>query len=295
MKPLVSILMNCYNGEAYLKKALDSIFAQTYEHWEIIFWDNASTDSTPEIVKSYNDERIKYYRAEVNEPLGKARNLAIKKCTGDFIAILDVDDYWVDTKLEKQVALFETNPKAVVCYTDAFYVYDEKETQQKVSDALTLHEGDVYGKMLDQNFVLCATIMLRSEPLKEELFFSETLKYSEEYDLLLRSAKKGVFILIQEPLTYYRVHENALTRDVDQIIKEEDEFLEKYKDDLKTHGIDVNDRLKKRYRALVADLIVHKNRKKAKELLPNLLKYPDLKNITLYIIVVLRLDFLLKK
>ena len=60
--PLVSVIINCYNGEKYLREAIDSVIAQTYSNWEIIFWDNQSTDSSAEIVKSYNDDRIKYYR-----------------------------------------------------------------------------------------------------------------------------------------------------------------------------------------------------------------------------------------
>ena len=73
--PLVSILMNCYNGEKYLKEAIDSIYNQTYDNWEIIFWDNASTDETANIVKSY-DHKIKYYLAAKTSPLGEARNFA---------------------------------------------------------------------------------------------------------------------------------------------------------------------------------------------------------------------------
>ena len=100
--PKVSVIMNCFNGEKYLRESLDSIFCQTYEDWEIIFWDNASTDGTQQIATSY-DSRLKYFRAEVNTPLGSARNMALEKATATYVAFLDSDDYWQKKKLEIQV------------------------------------------------------------------------------------------------------------------------------------------------------------------------------------------------
>ena len=91
-KPLVSIIMNCYNGEQYLKEAIDSIYAQTYNNWEVIFIDNCSTDNSAEIAKSYEDERIKYHKVRKNIPLYAARNIAINKCNGEYIGFLDCDD-----------------------------------------------------------------------------------------------------------------------------------------------------------------------------------------------------------
>ena len=76
--PLVSIIMNCYNGAKFLEEAIDSIYTQTYSNWEIVFWDNASTDDSASIAKSY-DDRLKYHLALETTPLGEARDLALKK------------------------------------------------------------------------------------------------------------------------------------------------------------------------------------------------------------------------
>ena len=81
-KPLISIVINCFNSDEYLKIAIDSAINQTYENWEIIFWDNQSTDESANIVKSYDDERINYFYAPVHTPLGEARNLENKKAKG---------------------------------------------------------------------------------------------------------------------------------------------------------------------------------------------------------------------
>ena len=97
--PLVSIIMNCYNGEKFLKEAIDSIYAQTYSNWEIIFWDNASTDDSACIAKSY-DDRLKYHLAQETTPLGEARDLALKKINGKYISFLDCDDIWLPKKLK---------------------------------------------------------------------------------------------------------------------------------------------------------------------------------------------------
>ena len=107
-KPLVSILMNCYNGERYLRESLSSVLNQTYKNWELIFWDNKSQDESVKIFNSFNDKRFKLFNAEKHTILYEARNLAIQKTTGELIAFLDTDDIWLPDKLTKQVALFKS-------------------------------------------------------------------------------------------------------------------------------------------------------------------------------------------
>ncbi|SVD67945.1 uncharacterized protein METZ01_LOCUS420799, partial [marine metagenome] len=99
--PLVSVIVNCLNGERYLKKSLDSIYKQTYENFEIIFWNNGSTDRSKLIASEY-EYKIRLYSTEETVPLGMARNRAIRKAKGSYIAFLDVDDWWTPRKLEKQ-------------------------------------------------------------------------------------------------------------------------------------------------------------------------------------------------
>ena len=106
---LVSIIMTCHNGEAFLNEAIRSIKNQTYSNWELIFFDNFSKDRSEEIIKTFNDKRIKYFKTDVLENLGTVRKLAYSKCKGSFICFLDVDDYWSEFKLEKQ----ETNKRTI--------------------------------------------------------------------------------------------------------------------------------------------------------------------------------------
>ena len=96
-RPLVSIIMNCHNGERFLKEAITSVYDQTYSNWEIIFWDNFSSDKSAEIAMSY-DERVKYFFNQNKTSLGEARNLAMNKASGKYVCFLDCDDmYFYET------------------------------------------------------------------------------------------------------------------------------------------------------------------------------------------------------
>ena len=100
--------MNCLNGSEYLKEALDSVMKQTYKNWEVIFWDNASTDDSASIAKSYG-EKIKYFCSDSTIKISIARERAFNEASGEYIAILDDDDIWFPQKLEKQINVFKKN------------------------------------------------------------------------------------------------------------------------------------------------------------------------------------------
>src|SRR5208283_539044 len=103
--PLVSVIMNIRNGSAYLRESLDSVMAQSFADWELIAWDDCSTDDSAGIVAEYKDPRVHYFLSPEDTPLGKARANAIRQATGQWLAFLDQDDLWTPTKLEKQMAL----------------------------------------------------------------------------------------------------------------------------------------------------------------------------------------------
>src|SRR5271169_200915 len=103
--PLVSVIMNIHNGAAFLREALDSVMAQTFTDWELIVWDDCSTDDSAQIVAGYKDPRVRYFLSPEETPLGKARDGAIRQARGEWLAFLDQDDLWTPTKLEKQMAL----------------------------------------------------------------------------------------------------------------------------------------------------------------------------------------------
>ena len=119
-EPLISILMNCYNGEAFLKESIESVIEQTYRNWELIFWDNQSTDKSLEIASSYEDERILIFESTSHTNLGEARKNAFKKVRGDFLAFLDVDDTWEKEKLITQLKEFR-DKNIGISFTNSLY------------------------------------------------------------------------------------------------------------------------------------------------------------------------------
>ena len=141
---LVSIIMNCYNSEQYLKEAIDSIYSQTYQNWEIIFWDNASTDNSSNIANSY-DNRVKYYLALETVSLGKARNFALEKASGEYIAFLDCDDVYSPDKLQKQVKLMH-NKNYAMCYGSAVIINERgKEIKRNI---VKNKSGNIFSNLL---------------------------------------------------------------------------------------------------------------------------------------------------
>ena len=89
LSPLVTVIMNCKNGKKFIKESVNSLLNQTYKNWELIFWDNASTDKSLEILKLFNDKRIFFFKNKKASTLGEARKKALKKAKGKFICILD--------------------------------------------------------------------------------------------------------------------------------------------------------------------------------------------------------------
>ena len=120
-QPLVSIIVNCFNGEFFLRDSLESILNQTYKNWEVIFWDNQSNDNSSKIFKSYKDKRFKYFLSNNHTLLYEARNKAIEKTNGELIGFLDVDDIWLSNKLELQVPLL-SKPNISLVYGNCYMV-----------------------------------------------------------------------------------------------------------------------------------------------------------------------------
>ena len=102
MQKLVSVIINCHNSEKYLEETLKSVVTQTYKKWELIFYDNKSTDNSFKIFKSFKEKRFRYFKSKRFKKLGEARKDALLKARGDYIAFLDADDIWKKNKLNIQ-------------------------------------------------------------------------------------------------------------------------------------------------------------------------------------------------
>ena len=180
--PLVSVIMNCYNSDKYLVEAIESVLKQKYTNWEIIFWDNCSTDKSSEIIKSYKDKRIKYYRGNELVTLGKARNFAIEKCNGELISFLDCDDLWFENKLKKQVPLF-LDQKTDIVFSDTLF-FNDKGKEWRLYKKKKYYVGKCFSKLISNYFLSLETVMVRKDSIiKQPYWFNEDYSVIEEADL----------------------------------------------------------------------------------------------------------------
>ena len=205
-QPLVSVIMNCYNGEDYLSESIQSVLAQTYKNWELIFWDNRSEDKSAEIFKSYKDERFKYYFAPKHTPLYEARNQAIEKSSGEFIAFLDTDDFWAKDKLELQIPFFK-DLKVGVVYGNLFIV-NEKLNTRKIFLKKTINpRGYILDDLLKDYCTGLVTLVIRKSFLKNyKPSFDGSFNIIGDFDLMIRMSSKYKFECVNKPIASWRAH-----------------------------------------------------------------------------------------
>lgn len=206
--PKVSVLMNCYNGEAYLNEAIDSVFAQTFTDWEIVFIDNCSIDNSANIAKSYG-EKIKYYKTEQNIPLGAARNFGLGFCTGEYISFLDTDDIWLPAILQEQLTAIESGDYALA-YAGQIEINSKGEKIGEITPEYK--EGNIFNKLLSQFDVPIVSSIVRKSKLQSSgLNFDLNVSTSEEYCLFMQLSVENEFLVIPKALVKYRIHDGALT------------------------------------------------------------------------------------
>jgi glycosyltransferase involved in cell wall biosynthesis len=208
--PLVSVIMNCYNGETYLAEAVKSILLQTYKNFEVIFWDNQSSDNSAYIYKSFIDKRLKYYYAKKHTSLYQARNLALKKSRGKFIAFLDTDDIWLKDKLSSQIRKIK-NKKTSLVYSN-YYILNQVTGLKKISYKNKLPEGIVYKNLLKNYFLGIGTVLIKKDIfLKRKNFFNTKFNIIGDFDFFTRLSKNDYFACIQRPLSIYRIHKESFS------------------------------------------------------------------------------------
>jgi len=290
--PLVSVIMNCYNGAMYLDESIQSVISQTYDNWELIFWDNRSEDKSSEIFKKYQDKRLKYFYANKHTSLYEARNLAIQKSTGDFISFLDTDDLWDEQKLKKQMDYFDDHSIGLV-YSN-YWLAKKDLREKKISFRKKLYRGDVYNELINNYNIGILTVIIRKknyEELKKK--FDERFSIIGDFDLFLRLSKLCKFESVQTPLAYYRLHGNNLsTMHKEKEIEELTIWLRENEDTLNKFNIK---RIKKKiYHRKFVNCKIEGNYKECLNIILNSeLNLLNLKNLIIFLLPVAILKKLL--
>ena len=214
--PLVGIIINCYNGEKYLAEAINSIYAQTYKNWEIIFWDNASIDNSANIAKSY-DKKLKYYRSKSTTTLSQARFEAVKKTNGKYLSFLDCDDLWQNDKLEKQIEIFLQDRSLALVYGLTQIIYDDdkknliRSDMNVIPEKNKLFEGMIFDQLLIEDFIPFPSVLIDKSKLLECGDFPINYNHSIDYWIFLNLAYKYKVKVLKQVCCKYRIHQQNLS------------------------------------------------------------------------------------
>jgi len=223
-RPLVSVIMNCYNSAPYLAQAIDSVYAQTFSDWEIIFFDNCSTDSSPAIARKY-DGRLRYFRNDKTVPLGHARNLALKQAQGKYTAFLDCDDLWCATKLVKQVAVLEADPAWGAVFSDALF-FGQGTKSFRTFPFKKPRQGMIFKDLLGRYVLPMPTIVIRRDVLDHiGGGFDVRFNMVEDADLFMRLAYYYPIAYVDEVLAHRRMHAGSWTLLKKELFPKEEEML----------------------------------------------------------------------
>ena len=205
---LVSVIINCRNSEDFLGACIESVLIQTYKYFEIILIDNQSTDNTKKIIFSYKDERIKYFVTNEFLSLGAARNFALSKCNGQYLAFIDSDDIWLPDKLESIIKKF--NNQTGLVYSNVLYFNESKS--YKLYSYRKIYEGNCFNNLLyDYNLCMSSCVVSNKIVKKHNIRFDKDLRVCEDLDFFLKIAYISELSYVDKTLTKYRIHSDNLT------------------------------------------------------------------------------------
>jgi len=211
--PLVSIIMNVRNGAAFLREALDSVLAQTFADWELIVWDDCSTDDSARIVGEYRDSRLRYFLSPDETPLGTARDRAIRQASGEWLAFIDQDDVWLPRKLEMQIALATDGVGIIYGRTVLF-----ESSRGDIRDYDYFHEfealpeGDIFTELFRHAcFIAMSSAMLRRAAVAEVGGIPDTIQVVPDYYLYVAIARCYRARAVQELVCRYRIHTASMS------------------------------------------------------------------------------------
>ncbi len=213
--PQVSIIVPSYNRAEFIPATLDSILAQSFKDFELIFVDDGSTDNTEAILFKYTtqDSRVKYIK-QANSERAVARTNGMKQAQGNYFALVDSDDIWYANKLEKQIEVLESQAEIVFCYAAVNRINLDGKRVKTAPRQHQGHSGYIYSDLLIRNFIPSVTPVFRREIFdKVGAQNTEFIPY-EDWDFWLRISLEGKFFHIKESLGDYRLHPGQSVKNV---------------------------------------------------------------------------------
>jgi glycosyltransferase involved in cell wall biosynthesis len=211
--PSVSVIMNVRNGASTLREALESVMAQTFHDWELIVWDDRSTDDSARIIAEYKDPRIRYFQSPEETSLGKARDSAIRQSSGEWVAFLDQDDIWLPRKLEKQMALADDTTGLIYGRTVRFYPSGLERDYDQAHEFTLLPEGDIFNQLFtDSCFIAMSSAVFRRAAVEAIGGIPDAIQIVPDYWLYVAVARLYRVRAVQEVVCRYRMHSANTSR-----------------------------------------------------------------------------------
>lgn len=214
MQPAVSVIIPTYNRAVFLKKSVQSVLDQTFKDFEIIIINNNSIDNTLEVIRSFNDNKIKIINFRNHGIIAKSRNQGLMNSKGKYIAFLDDDDMWCPDKLEIQIKYLESHPEFDMIYSNALII-DEKGNQRGlVLNNGWAKEGRIFHDLLNGKYIPFPTVLMKRKLFESNGLFNEepSIIAIEDYEYWVRAALKFDFGYIDKPLAMYRIHSTNVSK-----------------------------------------------------------------------------------
>lgn len=235
--PLVTMIVLCYNQARFVVETLESVKAQTYKHTELIIIDDYSTDDSVAVIERWlrenNDVRCTFIPHEKNQGICKSLNEALARTSGKYISMIASDDIWLAEKIERQVAVMESQPDSVgVIYSDAFRIDENGNLSPETYighywKLQQMPQGHIFETLLQFNFIPGPTTLIRRACYGKVGLYDEHLPW-EDWDMWLRIARYYSFAFSPTPSVKYRVHSNSLSHsDPDRLLGDSCKVLTK--------------------------------------------------------------------
>lgn len=220
--PSITVLMAVYNGEPYLRRAIESILCQSYDDFEFLIINDGSTDRTRDVIHSYDDPRIRLFENETNLGLARSLNQGIELARGAYIARQDADDISEPDRLARQIAFLRQHPD--IALLGSWYTVIDHRGNILAHRTLPCADIEIRWVLLFvSSFVHTAVIMPR-DILSNVGLYDESLVYAMDYDLWQRIARHHPVANLSAYLVRYRVHKNAMTTRHRHLVHEADDL-----------------------------------------------------------------------
>lgn len=230
--PLVTMIVLCYNQARFVVETLESVKAQTYKHTELIIVDDCSTDDSVAVIDGWlRENRIEctFIRHQKNQGICKSLNEALRLTTGKYISMIAADDIWLPDKIERQVAIMESQSESVgVLYSDAFQIDENGNKLPKMFIAVhknlsQMPQGQILDDLLDGNFIPGMTTLIRRTCYNTVGLYDEKLPW-EDWDMWMRIARRYLFAYWPAPSSQYRIHPQSYTQANQPLLLAKDSF-----------------------------------------------------------------------